>query len=257
MSNQSPDTSSPAKRASQHVDETVRTVITAVAIALVIRMLAFEPFNIPSGSMVPGLLVGDYLFVSKYAYGYSSLSTVMGFLPFSGRIFGHQPERGDVVVFKLPKDDNTDYIKRLVGLPGDTIQVRHGELYINGVATERVRLENPINENYVNHKLNTADYIETFPEGTKHIIRKEFDEGGLNDTKVFTVPPRHYFFMGDNRDNSLDSRAPNGGVGYVPEENLVGKAEVLFFSLDDSAHFWEFWKWPWAIRWDRLFMKIN
>ena len=238
-------------------DETTRTVIAAILIALLIRAFAFEPFNIPSSSMVPNLLIGDYLFVSKYSYGYSSRSTVMGLLPFEGRLFNRAPKRGDVVVFKWPHDNSTDYIKRLVGLPGDTVQMRHGQLYINNVGMPRERLEQPINQQYVSPSVDTTDYSETFPEGTRHIIRKEFDERGLNDTDVFTIPPRHYFFMGDNRDNSQDSRALYGGVGYVPEENLVGRAEFLFFSLDEHAHFWEFWNWPWAIRWDRLFMKIS
>ena len=246
---------SSASRKSHRLDETTRTIITAVLVALFIRMFAFEPFNIPSSSMVPGLLIGDFLFVSKYSYGYSSRSTVMGLLPIKGRLFDKAPERGDVVVFKLPSDNSTDYIKRLVGLPGDTIEMRNGLLYINGVAVQRRKLETPIVMNYVQPSSTTTDYIETFPDGHEHIIREEGDDRGLDDTPVFTVPPRSYFFMGDNRDNSQDSRTSR--VGFVPEENLVGKARILFFSLDDRARFWEIWKWPWALRLDRLFKAID
>ncbi len=250
---------SPSKTAQvgHKFDESVRTVLSAIVIALAIRMFAFEPFNIPSSSMVPGLLIGDYLFVSKYSYGYSSLSTIFGVLPLPGRLFNQAPERGDVVVFKLPRDNSTDYIKRLVGLPGDTVDVRHGLLYINGVAVERQKLEQPMATNYVRPSETTTDYLETFPDGNQHVIREEGDDFALDNTPMFIIPPRHYFMMGDNRDNSADSRAPNGGVGYVPEENLVGKAQILFFSLDGRAHFWEIWKWPWAVRWDRLFKKIS
>jgi signal peptidase I len=241
----------------ERFDETARTIISAILIALLIRMFAFEPFNIPSSSMVPNLLIGDYLFVSKYAYGYSSLSTVYGLLPVKGRLFFHEPKRGDVIVFKWPQDNSTDYIKRLVGLPGDTIQVRHGLLYINSVPVERRKLAEQVAEKYLTPSPTSADYIETFPNGNQHVIREDTDEGPLDNTEVFTVPPYHYFMMGDNRDHSQDSRAPNGGVGFVPEENLVGRAEILFFSLEEHTHFWEFWKWPWAVRFSRLFKKIS
>jgi signal peptidase I len=250
------DTKTPAPApAPEGFSETARTIITAILIALVIRMFAFEPFNIPSSSMVPGLLVGDYLFVSKYSYGYSSLSTMMGLVPVHGRLFLTPPRRGDVVVFKLPSNNSTDYIKRVVGLPGDTIQMRHGVLYINGAPVRLEKLAQPIVENYVTPDDEAADYVETFPEGNAHIIRKEGEGRVLDDTELYTVPPHAYFMMGDNRDNSQDSRTTH--VGFVPEENLVGRAEFLFFSLDDRAHFWELWKWPEAVRWDRLFKKIR
>jgi len=234
--------------------ETIRTVIFAVFIALIIRTLAFEPFNIPSESMVPTLLIGDFLFVSKFEYGYGSTGTFWGQAPFAGRIGGHEPKRGDVVVFKWPRDNSTDYIKRLIGLPGDTVQMRHGLLYLNGVPVDREKLTSPLTEPGVHVPASATDYMEPLPDGPTHIIRKLSDTGGLNDTEVFTVPPHHYFFMGDNRDNSRDSRDPSGGVGFVPEENLVGHAEIIWFSID--GHFWEFWKWPWAVRWHRLFEKI-
>jgi signal peptidase I len=238
------------------IGETIRTIIFAMIIALTIRTLAFEPFNIPSSSMVPSLLVGDFLFVSKYSYGYGKTGTFWGLAPFEGRLGGHEPARGDVVVFKTPRDNTTDYIKRLIGLPGDTVQMRHGILYINGVPVDRDRLEKPIEvDGDTLASLNSIDYIEHLPGGVTHIIRKQGDENMLDNTDVFTVPPHHYFFMGDNRDNSQDSRTPM--VGYVPEENLVGKAQFLFFSLEPDAHFWQFWRWPWTVRWARLFTKIT
>lgn len=244
-----------AEQTSERLDDTIRTFFLAAMIALVIRAFAFEPFNIPSTSMVPGLLVGDYLFVSKYSYGFSSLSSLYGLAPIKGRFFATEPKRGDVVVFKLPRDNRTDYIKRLVGLPGDTIQMRHGLLYINGVAVSRRKLDEHVASEYLTPSSVAADYVETFSDGHEHVIREEGDQRDLDVTDIFVVPPGHYFAMGDNRDNSQDSRTPN--VSFIPEDNLVGRAEVLFFSLDENARFWEFWKWPTAIRWSRLFMKIK
>ena len=238
------------------IGETLRTIIFAMIIALTIRTLAFEPFNIPSSSMVPTLLIGDFLFVSKYSYGYGGTGTFWGMAPFSGRVLGHEPQRGDVVVFKTPRDNTTDYIKRLIGLPGDTIQMRHGILHVNGVPVDRDRLEKPFDDDgQLLASLDTIDYVEHLPGGVNHIIRKQGDENSLDNTDVFTVPEHHYFFMGDNRDNSQDSRTHM--VGYVPEENLVGRAEFLFFSIQPDASFWQFWKWPWSVRWNRLFTKIN
>lgn len=251
------ETKSPKDTTPDHsIGETLRTIIFAMIIALTIRTLAFEPFNIPSSSMVPTLLIGDFLFVSKYSYGYGTTGTFWNLAPFKGRFGGHAPQRGDIVVFKTPRDNTTDYIKRLIGLPGDEIQMRHGILHVNGLPVDRERLEQPIeanNETPITY--NTVDYVETLPGGVTHIIRKQGDENMLDDTDVFTVPPHHYFFMGDNRDNSQDSRTTM--VGYVPEENLVGKAEFLFFSLKPDSAFWQFWKWPWSVRWRRLLMKLS
>ncbi len=252
-----PNTNAPKPKPEEdNLKETIRTIIFAMIIALVVRTFAFEPFNIPSSSMVPTLLVGDFLFVSKFSYGYGSTGTFWGMAPFPGRILGEEPHRGDVVVFKTPRDNTTDYIKRLIGLPGDTVQMRQGLLYINGLPVERDRLAAPVVEaGEPAAAANITDYLEHLPGGITHVIRKEGNDMPLDNTDVFVVPEHRYFFMGDNRDNSQDSRTPN--VGYVPEENLVGKAEFLFFSLDDGAHFWQFWKWPWAVRWHRLFTKIN
>jgi signal peptidase I len=226
--------------------ETLRTVIYAVLIALVIRTFAFEPFSIPSGSMIPTLLVGDYLFVSKYAYGYSRFSFPLGLPLFDGRIVADMPERGDVAVFKLPADNSTDYIKRVIGLPGDRIQVVDGVLHINGEPVEREK----VRETRVGQGAITV-YRETLPNGKTHLIRERGDNNFFDNTPVYEVPAGHYFMMGDNRDSSQDSRALQR-VGYVPFENLVGRAEVVFFSHDGSASIWEVWNWPTAIRYGRL-----
>ncbi|MDZ7713279.1 MAG: signal peptidase I [Rhodovibrio sp.] len=231
--------------------ETLRTVIYAVLIALVIRTFAYEPFSIPSGSMIPTLLVGDYLFVSKYAYGYSRFSLPLGLPLFDGRIMADAPERGDVAVFKLPADNSTDYIKRVIGLPGDRIQVVDGILHINGEPVEREK----VRETTVGQASVTV-YRETLPNGESHLIRERGDDSFFDDTPVYEVPAGHYFMMGDNRDSSQDSRALQR-VGYIPFENLVGRAEVVFFSHDGSAAIWEVWNWPTAIRYGRLLDGID
>jgi signal peptidase I len=231
--------------------ETLRTVIYAVLIALVIRVFAYEPFNIPSGSMKPTLLIGDYLFVSKFSYGYSRYSLPWGLPLFSGRIFASQPVRGDVVVFKLPTDNTTDYIKRIVGLPGDTIQVKGGILIINGTPVTRKLVGPAVSPDYPGRATREKEYIETLPNGRKHPIWEVSDHDMLDNTPVYHVPAGHYFAMGDNRDHSQDSRVLSA-VGYVPFENLVGRAEFLFFSHNDSAALWQVWKWPGAIRWGRI-----
>ncbi|MBO6520655.1 MAG: signal peptidase I [Rhodospirillales bacterium] len=235
--------------------ETLRTVIYAVLIALSIRVAAFEPFSIPSGSMVPTLLVGDYLFVSKYAYGYSRYSLPFG-LPLipTDRILFTEPERGDVAVFKLPRDNSTDFIKRVIGLPGDRIQVKGGILHINGQAVERRKIDDHIFEAAPGQFSRITQYIETLPNGKEHLIVEERDNNpGSDNTQVYTVPDGHYFMMGDNRDNSNDSRFP--GVGFVPKENFVGRAEFLFFSIDGSA--WKIWTWLDKLRPSRFFTGIE
>ncbi len=235
--------------------ETVKTVVYAGLIALGIRTFAFEPFNIPSSSMVPTLLVGDYLFVSKYSYGYSRYSLPWAPPLFSGRIFGAEPRRGDVAVFKLPRDPSIDYIKRIIGLPGDRIQVREGRLYINGTEAPRA----PDGDYTVGGDgpaMIVKRFIETLPNGVRHDILKATDEGSANNTQEYLVPPGHVFAMGDNRDNSEDSRFLNA-VGFIPIENLVGRAEFIFFSVDAEAPWWEVWEWPFEIRFGRLFRGIH
>ena len=232
----------------------LRTVVIAGAIAFTFRSFAFEPFNIPSGSMLPTLLVGDFLFVSKYSYGYSKYSFPGSLDLFSGRIGGSEPERGDVAVFRWPKNTSIDYIKRVVGLPGDTIQVRAGRLYINGalVPREHVGTYEDADERGVVSRMHM--YIETLPNGVKHNILERSDSDPFDNTGVFVVPPGHFFAMGDNRDNSQDSRAVSS-VGYVPMENLVGRAEFMFFSIDDRKG-WVFGI-PNGIRWSRIFNTIS
>ncbi len=233
--------------------ETVMTVIYAVLIALAVRTLAYEPFNIPSGSMMPTLLVGDYLFVSKFSYGYSRHSFPFSPPLFAGRFLFSQPERGDVAVFKLPRDNETDYIKRIVGLPGDKIQVKGGVLYIDGRAVDRRQIQDYVTRDQNGRTKQLTQYREILPNGRPHLIIEQSDRELHDNTPVFTVPAGHYFVMGDNRDNSSDSRV----IGFVPAENLVGRADFLFFSSNGSAQIWEFWKWPGAIRFSRLFRTIG
>ena len=228
--------------------EAVKTIVYALLIAVVIRTFVFQPFNIPSGSMEDTLLIGDYIFVSKFAYGYSRYSFPFGMGPFDGRVMGRQPNRGDVIVFKLPADNSTDYIKRVIGLPGDRIQMLDGVLQINGKAIPKVRVDDYI-EDIGGYERHVPKYRETLPNGKNYFVLDRDPNNSLDTTDVFVVPEGHYFMMGDNRDNSLDSRAT---VGYVPFENLVGQAEITFFSHDGSARLWEIWKWPLAIRYERI-----
>src|SRR5260370_5586557 len=211
-----------AKKTAGGLVETVKTVVYAVLIALVVRTVAYEPFNIPSGSMVPTLLVGDYLFVSKFSYGYSRYSLPLGLPLLSGRIFFHSPERGDVVVFKLPTDNSTDYIKRVIGLPGDHIQMKNGILNINGQPVPRRRIEDYLYQEGNGAVIPLVQYIETLPNGVQHRIIEMSDNGPLDNTQEYVVPPGDYFMMGDNRDNSQDSRLLSAVV-YVPAENRFGQ----------------------------------
>jgi signal peptidase I len=233
--------------------ELVKTVVYAVLIALAVRTFAFEPFSIPSGSMIPTLLVGDYLFVSKFSYGYSRYSLPLGLPLIPGRIFASEPERGDVAVFKLPSDNKTDYIKRIIGLPGDRIQVVGGILHINDKPVERERDGYfTVSDPYENARRFNR-YIETLPGGRRHDIIEFSDNSYADNTPVYIVPEGSYFAMGDNRDSSKDSRFPS--VGFVPFENLVGRAEFIFFSIDGSP--WKFWEWPRTLRVDRIFQGIQ
>lgn len=237
--------------------ENLRTILYAILIALVIRTVAYSPRSIPSASMLPTLLVGDYLFVSKFSYGYSRYSLPFGPPIFSGRIFERPIKRGDVVVFKLPRDNETDYIKRVIGLPGDRIQMKNGRLYLNGSLVQRERAGTfELANGHSNFQ--EPQYKETLPNGVSYLTLDTMTNGPADNTQVFHVPDGHIFAMGDNRDNSLDSRAPfTIGVGYVPIENVIGRAEVLFYSTDGSASWWEFWAWPSSIRYDRIFSSVD
>lgn len=242
------------ERSDDYVDhgEFIRTILVAVFIALLIRTFAFEPFNIPSGSMLPTLMEGDYLFVSKYSYGYGQYSFPFGLVKFKGRLWEKKPERGDIVVFRQPKNDRIDYIKRVIGLPGDKVQVRNGLLFINGEPVPRERVDTVFLDDELGGEDAVAEYLETLPNGVKHRIYEYSDHDRYDNTPTLSVPDGYYLAMGDNRDRSVDSRATEF-VGLVPRENLIGRAEIIFFSTNGSAKIWELWKWPVTIRYDRMF----
>jgi signal peptidase I len=249
--------------------EVVKTLVYAALIALGVRTIAFEPFNIPSGSMIPTLLIGDFIFVSKYSYGYSRFS-----IPFApplfgwsktGRILGSVPHRGDVVVFRETHDTSTNFVKRVIGLPGDHIQVKQGQLYINGQEVPREPVgEYEVPDNETGTHMLDKEYVESLPNGPKHYILKVTDEVNYqpsvdldpNNTPEYVVPENDLFMMGDNRDNSEDSRFQNE-LGFVPLENVVGRAQFIFFSYDAEHPWWQFWYWPFDIRYSRLLKGVD
>ncbi len=247
--------------------ETVKVIIQALLIAFFVRSFLYQPFNIPSASMYPTLKVGDYLFVSKLSYGYGKYSfnfSLGGFgreilsccpIDFPGRVvLADTPKRGDVAVFKLPSKTDVDYIKRLIGLPGDRIQVREGILYINDASVKKERIEDFVDPDGEGGGEPLPQYVETLPNGVSYRVLDEVENGAADNTQEYVVPEGHYFMMGDNRDNSQDSRFPD--VGYVPIENYVGRADIIFFSISPDAAFWEIWRWPMEIRWNRFFNLI-
>ncbi len=240
--------------------ETGKIVVQALLLAMVVRVFFYQPFNIPSGSMKPTLLVGDYLFVSKLAYGYSRYSFPGGFKLFSGRMLSAEPKRGDVAVFKLPRDNSTDYIKRVIGLPGDEIQMRKGVLYINGKEIPKKAIGEFVTREDDGPPRRLAMFEETLPNGIKYKVLDSEPNGPFDNTAVYKVPAGNYFMMGDNRDNSTDSRA-TWGVGFVPLENFVGRAEVIFFAAafdePDAFSLFSPWRWPFDVRWPRFFNLVR
>ena len=236
--------------------ENIKTLFYALIIAVVIRSIFIQPFYIPSSSMEPNLLVGDRLFVTKYSYGYSKHSFPFSPPLFKGRLFFSEPERGDVVVFKTPADNRTDYIKRLIGIPGDQIQFIDSNLYLNKSEIIKSKLSK-INKVFCGKKsIDVFTFEEILPNKRKYIsvYSKEFP---FQNSNVFTVPENHYFFLGDNRDCSKDSRFLSS-VGYVHKDNLVGKAQFIFFSSDRSeGSIFSFWKWNKSLRIDRFFKRIR
>ena len=239
-----------AEEKSGGLGETITVIVQALVIALVFRTFLFQPFSIPSGSMVPTLLKGDYLLVSKFSYGYSKYSFPFSPDLFDGRIFASEPERGDIAVFRLPSNPRLDYIKRVVGLPGDRIQMREGELFINDIPVPREPAGVHIEANTFGEPSEIPVYRETLPNGVSYDTLDSNPRSGGDNTPEFIVPAGHYFMMGDNRDNSLDSRFE---VGMVPFENFVGRARIIFFSIGDDASALEIWKWPSSLRPSRFF----
>ena len=236
--------SSKVKKQKGGIFDTIKTLIYAVIIAMLIRTVGYEPFNIPSGSMKPTLLVGDYLFVSKFSYGYSRYSIPLGLPIFNGRFISKYPERGDVAVFKLPSDNSTDYIKRVIGLPGDEIQVINGILYINNKEVVREKVKDFYENDRYGNNIRIEQYIETLPNGVSYLTLDTNKDSMADNTRIYKIKPGHVFMMGDNRDDSADSRFSQ--VGQVPLVNFVGKAEILFFSL-----------YNWKIKFNRIFMNIR
>jgi signal peptidase I len=236
------------------IGEVVSVIVQALILALIIRTILFQPFSIPSGSMRPTLLEGDYLFVSKFAYGYSRYSLPFGPDLFEGRIWEGEPERGDVAVFKLPSNPRLDYIKRVIGLPGDTVQMRDGALFLNGEAVEREAIGTIDDVDITEQQRPVRVYRETLPNGISYRTLDVTQGTVGDDTREFIVPEGHYFMLGDNRDNSADSRF---NVGFVPAENLVGRANIIFFSIAGGASPLEVWRWPAELRLDRFFASAS
>ena len=254
------DTRTPQQIAIDEFKEIASVVGIALVLVLVLRTFLFQPFTIPSASMEPNLYQGDYIIVSKWDYGYSKHSILFSPPLFSGRVFDHQPTRGDIIVFKLPSDNKTDYIKRVVGLPGDTLQMKNDQLYINDKLVPNAVLGDVPAEDAVRISgQETATLLrEELPGGRTHLMQDMVQDGPVDNTDVYTVPEGHYFMMGDNRDNSEDSRFPmvTGGVDYVPAENLEGRAVLVLMSWKEGSSLWKPWTWL-NFHWDRFFKSLH
>ncbi len=251
----------PAQKRRGAFSEAFVVILQAIAIALLIRTFLYQPFNIPSGSMLRTLQIGDYVFVSKFSYGFSKYSIPFAPDLFSGRIWAGEPQRGDIAVFRPPWQVNEDYIKRVIGLPGDTIQLRDGVLYINGEAQKRESLGTEhVREYYAQNRRWVPRQVERFREtlsdsGVQYVVTYNA-QGSAHTSREFVVPAGHYFMMGDNRDKSVDSRFEPAHLRNVPLENFVGRAEVVFFSITEGNHPWQLWKWPGEVRWSRIFQGL-
>ena len=232
----------------------IKALLWALLIAGVIRTFAIEPFKIPSGSMKPNLLVGDFLFVSKWDYGYSRYSFPFGLAPFSGKIMEKNPSRGDIIVFKLPGQENINYVKRLVGLPGETIKVVDGLIYLKKVGSDNFKVIEQSDDGLFfddQYQANINQLVES-----DYKILNLTDSGPLDFTPEYKIPKNKFFFMGDNRDNSSDSRVMSG-VGFVPKENIIGKVWFIWFSVDTDFSLSRFWTLPLHIRYDRLLNTVR
>lgn len=249
----------PAGGALNEFVEIVKTVVYALAIALFLRILFFQPFTIPSASMEPNLYEGDYVIVSKFSYGYSRHSIPFSPPVFDGRIMGKVAQRGDIVVFKLPSDNRTDYIKRVVGISGDRVQMRNGLLYVNDKLIQRLP-ESPVKSIMPSGEtVDVARFQERLESGKTYDTQDFGTDNSLDNTETFVVPEGYYFMMGDNRDNSSDSRVPpfEGGVGLVPAENLVGKAQIVLLSWNPEASIFKPWTWVLDARPSRFFKVLK
>lgn len=234
--------------------ETIVVVIQALLIALVFRTFLFQPFSIPTASMQPTLMIGDYVISSKFTWGYGRYSLPLGLIPFNGRIMGREPNRGDIAVFR-PVPQKDPYIKRIIGLPGDRIQMINGILNINGTPVKREEIGRSTDTDSFGINVPVIVYTETLPNGVAHTIHEISDDMPLDNTSEYVVPAGHYFMMGDNRDRSQDSRVLSA-VGYVPAGNLIAKGSARFFSITNNIPPWQLWQWPANVRWDRMFQSV-
>lgn len=256
MSKPAKNTATP-KTAKSEILELVSVVVQALLIAVVFRSFLYQPFNIPTASMQHNLLIGDYLLASKFSYGYGKYSFPLGIVPIKGRIFGRQPTPGEIVIFRPKPHENENYIKRLIGMPGDRIQMRNGVLFLNDTQVPRERVGTRMDTDSYKSSIQVTLWRETLPNGVSYEVQEISDSGPLDNTGVYVVPAGHYFFMGDNRDRSADSRVLSE-VGYVPYSNLVGKAQYRFFSVDygAGARPWMIWRWTKDVRWSRVFESV-